>query len=115
MALVASTRRFSFRGVHSLNNGVHREKCHGHHYFLEVSFHKCTLAQIETEVREKVTSVLDARELNQVIEPATGEVIVEWIHQRLNSGALAGKILGVALQETRKNRFVSARSDARLI
>jgi 6-pyruvoyl-tetrahydropterin synthase len=115
MALVATSRRFVFRGVHSLTSGVHREKCHGHSYALEVSFHKCSVSDVDREVKTLITDVLDGHDLTSIVEPATGEVIVEWIHQRLEESPLRGKILGVALQETRKNRFVSARTDARLI
>lgn len=115
MALIATTRRYSFRGVHSLNTGVHREKTHGHQYFLEVSFHKCDVEDVNREVMKQVLEKLDMRDLTHVLEPATGEVLVEWIHDQLDVALPGGKILGVALQETRKNRFVSGRSNARLI
>ncbi|MGZ3723609.1 MAG: 6-carboxytetrahydropterin synthase [Bdellovibrionales bacterium] len=115
MALSATTKRYSFRGVHSLTSGVHREKYHGHQYFLEVSFEKCLLADIDHVVKEKILTVLDGHDLTKKINPATGEVIVEWIQAQLDATPLRAKILGVALQETRKNRFVSARSVAQLI
>ncbi len=115
MALSATTKRYSFRGVHSLTSGFYLEKYHGHQYFVEVSFEKCLLADVDRVVTEKILNVLDGHDLTKNISPATGEVIVEWIHSQLDGTPLRAKILGVALQETRKNRFVSARSIGHLI
>ena len=61
MALSAITRRYSFRGVHSLDSGVHREKYHGHQYYVEVSFEKCLVCEVDKIVTEKILSVLDGR------------------------------------------------------
>jgi hypothetical protein len=104
-----------FRTVHALVSGVHREEYHGHNCALEITFHKCEVAEVDREVQREVLSRLDAHDLGQVIQPPTGEVLVEWIHQQLEQSALKNKIIAVAVQETRKNRFVSARSDPRLI
>ena len=62
-----------------------------------------------------IIAKLDGHDLTHVVSKATGEVIVDWIHDQLESTGLKGKIFSVALQETRKNRFVSARSDQRAI
>jgi 6-pyruvoyl-tetrahydropterin synthase len=115
MALSAVTKRYSFRAVHSLTEGEHREKFHGHQYFLEVSFQRASLSEVDSTVQEKILEVLDGHDLTSRIAPATGEVIVEWIHRELENSPLRGKLLGVTLQETRKNRFVSAKSIAHLI
>ena len=115
MALIATTRRFSFRSVHSLNNGVHREKIHGHQYFLEVSSYACLHEEVAAVVESKILPQLDGHDLTPLLPSATGEIIVEWIHARLLEEGLGTKVLGVALQETRKNRFVSSRSNVHLI
>src|SRR5665213_365442 len=111
MALSAVTKRYSFRGVHSLTEGVHREKFHGHQYFVEVSFNKASLQEVDEAVQGKILNILNGHDLSRTVNPATGEVLVEWIHAQLEE-ALRGKLLGVALQETRNNRFVSAKSVA---
>ena len=112
---MATTRRFSFRAVHSLQVGLHREKMHGHEYFLEVSFHSCEREAIERVVRERVLSRLHGHDLTKIIQPATGEVLVEWIHDQLAESDFAARMIGVVIQETRKNRFVSGRSDVRMV
>ena len=111
---MATTKRYSFRGVHSLDAGLHREKYHGHFYAFEVSFQNAKLSEIDQAVSETVLDVLDGHDLTKIASPATGEVLVEWIHGAL-APRLKSKLLGVALQETRKNRFVSAGSVVQLI
>jgi 6-pyruvoyl-tetrahydropterin synthase len=115
MALMATTRRYSFRAVHSLDSGIHREKFHGHQYFVEISFERCLPADVDRVVEKKILRVLEGHDLARLISPATGEMTVEWIQRELDASPLGAKILGVALQETRKNRFVSARTVPQLI
>jgi 6-pyruvoyl-tetrahydropterin synthase len=115
MALMAFTKRYSFRSVHSLNTGLHREQLHGHEYFVEVTLRAPDFKAADAVLEEQVLSRLHARDLSAVIAPATGEVLVEWIHARLNETPLAPALLGVALQETRKNRFVSSDSNVHLL
>src|SRR4051812_43814317 len=110
MALTALTRRYSFRGVHSLTTGVHREKLHGHQYYLEVSFRGLPEEEVSRLVETEVIAQLDGRDLTAQIFPATGEKIVEWIDERLRASPIGTQILAVCLQETRKNRFISRRS-----
>jgi hypothetical protein len=107
------TRRYHFQSVHSLTTGLHREIEHGHGFGLEVSFlGGVEPARVDAIVREKILSVLHARNLNSVLSPATGEVLVEWAHARLlDSPELSPFLRAVCLQETRKNRFVSSRSE----
>jgi hypothetical protein len=115
MAVVATTTRLSFRGVHSLTTGVLKEKRHGHQYFVEVTTLDTARQTVLHEMQEKIIGILNLRDLTQVLPLTTGEYLVEWIYDQLNSSALGGKLLGVALQETGKNRFISGRSDARVI
>lgn len=106
------TRRYAFRSVHALLVGEHRERRHGHAYGLEIT---CSAGvdgdRLDQLVLERVLARLHGRELGQELEPATGEVIVEWIDERLRASGVAP--LAVCLQETRKNRFASARSELR--
>jgi 6-pyruvoyl-tetrahydropterin synthase len=115
MAMTAVTQRFTFRSVHSLNSGTLRERCHGHQFHLEVSVAPLAAGDLAATVESQVLRQLDGRNLNGLLPEATGETLVEWIQQCLEQTELAPHLLAVALQETRKNRFVSARSDLRWI
>ena len=110
---LTTTRRYSFQSVHALHVGVHRERRHGHQYFLEVSFSGCEVSQVDSEIGG-ILSRLHGFELTGELEPATGEHLVEWIHSRLSPG-LGSHLKAVALQETRKNRFISSASEARFV
>lgn len=112
---MATTRRYSFRSIHHLDVGARTEKVHGHQYFLEVSFERAEVSVVDRIVEEKILSRLDGHDASAVISPSTGENIVEWIHSELATTPLARNLIGVALQETRKNRFVSARSVPQII
>jgi len=107
------TRRYSFQSVHSLNSTVLRERVHGHQYLLEVTF-TGDVNETDSIVQREILFRLHARELS-FLEPATGEHIVDWIHERLLKTSLSTRLKAVALQETRKNRFVSARSELRYV
>ncbi len=115
MALVAATRLYRFRAVHSLNTGTHREQLHGHEYALEISTSRSDWKGLDEMLNSWVHSQLEGRDLSILVEHATGEVLVEWIHERLAASPIGPDLLGVALQETRKNRFVSARSNGHLL
>ncbi len=110
MALIATTTRFSFRGTHSLITGARKEKRHGHQYYLEVTTAPRDQALAQNEVEVKILPELDRHDLTKLVTHSTGEWLVEWIYDRLQTTPLQGKILALALQETRKNRFVSGRS-----
>jgi hypothetical protein len=58
-------------------------------------------------VADKILPRLDGQDIGQVISPATGECIVEWIHNEFKELGVSSEVLGLALQETRKNRFLS--------
>jgi len=108
------TRRYSFQSVHSLNTGPLRERAHGHQYFLEVSFAGRAINEVDEVVAGQILAHLHARELKN-FSASTGENIVDWIHQQLLQTAIAPRLKAVALQETRKNRFISAFSEARYV
>lgn len=108
------TRRYSFRSVHQLNSGVLRERTHGHQYFLEVTCTGGAVDEIDRVVEENILDRLHGRELVE-LNPSTGEHIVDWIHDRLAKTTIAHRLKAVALQETRKNRFISALSEARYV
>lgn len=108
------TRRYSFKSVHSLNSGALRERAHGHQYFLEVTFAGRGIDEVDEIVSSRILSRLHARELGE-LSPSTGEHIVDWIHQLLLETPLRGRLKAVALQETRKNRFISALSEDRYV
>lgn len=107
------TRRYPFQSVHALHAGAVVERAHGHQYFLEVSFSERDVDGADLVV-EKLISQLHATEITEV-NPSTGEMIVEWIDSQLRSGPLAPRLRAVALQETRKNRFVSSRTEAKYV
>lgn len=113
MAVTLTHRRYSFRSVHSLTTGERKEQRHGHQYYLEVGFNNCPVQQIDQVVETQILNLLDRREINRVLPVSTGEVLVEWVHQRLLDSPIGNCVAVVAVQETRKNRFVSAKTDAR--
>src|SRR4051794_39996914 len=103
MARLTWTRRYSFRSVHALLVGHHRERKHGHQYFVEIGFSSRPGPPQETSVA-KLLALLDRHTLPA--DYATGETLVEWWHRQLRLLELG--VIGVALQETRKNRFTSS-------
>lgn len=107
------TRRYPFQSVHALHAGAVVERAHGHQYFLEVSFDGRDIDGAD-QVVETLISRLHATEIKE-ISPSTGEMIVEWIDTQLRGGPLAPRLRAVALQETRKNRFVSHRTEAKYV
>jgi 6-pyruvoyl-tetrahydropterin synthase len=108
------TRRYSFQSVHSLKAGAHVESLHGHQYFLEVSFDGRDIDAVDAVVEREVLKPLHAREVED-IRPSTGECIVDWIDNRLRQSNIGARIIAVALQETRKNRFVSAHTESKYV
>ncbi|MGE0526875.1 MAG: 6-carboxytetrahydropterin synthase [Bdellovibrionales bacterium] len=120
MGLTTWTRRFHFQCVHTLQTGAHSERLHGHWYELEVSSRAdgpVTRAHADMIVASQILNHVHGQDLSAVLAPsvATGETLVEWIHARLQATELGTQVLAVALQETRKNRFISAASEARFV
>lgn len=107
------TRRYAFQAVHALNSTALRERRHGHEFFVEVSF-TGKIDEADEIMQTQVIDRLHHRELT-AIDPATGEHIVNWIHERLLKTALAPRLKAVALQETKKNRFISAMTEPRYV
>lgn len=112
MAELIWTRRYSFQSVHTLQSA--KENRHGHQYFLEVSFSGGSIDDADAIVDQSVISRLDGRELLEFAH-ASGECLVDGIHELLLKTPLAPRLHAVALQETRKNRFVSKYSEARFV
>lgn len=108
------TRRYSFQSVHALHAGALVESAHGHQYFLEVSFEGRDIDAVDAVVEPLVADHLHAREISE-IKPSTGEAIVEWVDRRLRESSIAPRLRSVALQETRKNRFVSADTESKYV
>ncbi len=106
---VSFGRRYLFQSVHSLSG--FREGRHGHHFFLEIQFLQDGLEFADSSYREFIEPKLHGRVLNDIIEPATGEKLAQWIFAELSRSPLGPHLLSVALQETEKNRFICSRSD----
>lgn len=114
MARLTWTRRYPFQSVHALTTGPLREQRHGHQYFLEVTFEGRDVDSVDGYVAQNILSKLHAHEVRG-ISPSTGENIVDWIHSQLNESPFAERVRAVALQETRKNRFISRWSGAEYV
>ena len=112
MAELIWTRRYSFQSVHRLR--AVGERRHGHQYHLELSFRGRDIDAIDAEVNRLVLLPFHGREISDLGEP-TGENIVNAIHARLLNSSVGPRICGVCLQETRKNRFVSALTESRYV
>jgi 6-pyruvoyl-tetrahydropterin synthase len=112
MAVTHRTLCYRFRSVHQLDSGPQREQRHGHEYRLEVTSELTSTETLDRGVKSLILPALDKKDLTGVISPATGEVIVEWIESKLRE--LPG-LVAVAVQETRKNRFISSGSDRRYV
>jgi len=115
MALTCVTKCFAFRAVHSLSVGTHKESTHGHRYLIEVSSLIGAEQKVFEAVLQHILPCLEGRDLAKLVSIATGEVLVEWIHNQLNHLGHGSSVLGVALQETRKNRFVSSQTVEHLL
>ena len=112
MAELIWTRRYPFQAVHVLSEAL--EKRHGHQYFLEVSFRTRAIDQVDEEVKRQILQAFHGHEFPATPQ-ATGENLVECIHEALAQTAIGPLICAVALQETRKNRFLSSKSEARFV
>jgi 6-pyruvoyl-tetrahydropterin synthase len=106
------TRRYSFQSVHTLQSA--KEERHGHQYFLEVSFSGREIDTADAVVENTILKRMHGRELLEFAH-ASGEYLVDGIHELLMKTELAPRIRAVALQETRKNRFLSKYSEARFV
>lgn len=114
MAELTWTRRYSFQSVHSLNSGALKERLHGHHYHLEITFTGRDINEVDEWIENQLLAKVHGVELKE-LQPSTGENIVNWIHDELLKTFLAPRLKAVALQETRKNRFISTLSESRYV
>jgi len=112
MGRVTWTRRYQFQSVHSLNVCDLQERLHGHDFQLEVCCSSDQIHRLDELIKKEILPQIHGRNLNQLLSPATGELLVEWIDAKLRRSKLSPFLVGIALQETRKNRFVSAKSEA---
>ncbi len=112
MAVITFTSRYVFQSVHRLP-AVNENK-HGHHFYLELSYRGADKAVADQSYREFVEPHFHGREV-RVVEPPTGEKMVEWIHAQLLKSPLAPFLVAVALQETEKNRYISSRSEVAFV
>lgn len=97
---------------------INRGKVHGHNYQLEVTvkgnpdpIHGMTIARdvLDQIVKKKILDVFDHRYLNNQLEHTSGEWIVSEWHKILQESELGHQLVGLQLQETAKNRFLSPR------
>lgn len=104
------TRRYVFQAVHKLDVPQAPERTHGHEFFLEVSFSGDV--DLTDAVVAPVLERLHGQDLG-FIDPPSGENIARWIHDQLS--AMEPRLKAVALQETKKNRFISGASELRYV
>lgn len=106
------TRRFRLRGVHFLYDHKHNEPKHGHEYELHVSVKTDILKSVlEEVVRAEILEKWDKKDfMTKGISQASGELLVEEFDKALRTSELKNSLVAVVLKETRKNRFVSSKS-----
>ena len=109
------TKRFRLRGVHSLFDRNHQEPRHGHEYWLEVSWKSPSMAvnELSTLVNTLIVDPWDARNwANKNLLQASGELLVEEFDRLLRESEAGSFLMGVQLQETSKNKFISSNSNS---
>ncbi len=120
------TQTFQFSALHTLHqpqlsaeenlkNFAYCEQIHGHDYKLEVtwvaSIDKNSGLIIDRDearkiVQDRLIKKVDKMDLNKVFPVTTGEVLIQEMFKILKNTPLGPKLKALALQETRKNRFV---------
>ena len=113
MGLVTTTRRYMFQSTHKL--GSLQEGKHGHHFYLEVIFQGAPVALADQCYHEKIEARVHGKDLSEVADPPTGEMLAQWIHKQLLVSPLGKHLLGVAVQETPKNRYISSMTELRFV
>jgi len=108
-----TTRRYMFQAMHRLE--ALNEGKHGHHFYLELCFAGASVELADACYREVIEPRVHGRDLGELLENPTGEELVQWIHKELLRSRLGPFLLGVALQETPKNRYVSSMTGARFV
>ena len=107
------TKCYRFRAIHhlSLTGGLEAQHLfHGHNYDLEITLQGNTWSlrahEIDALVESLIIKRFDTSNLNDQIPQPTGEILCELIFDLLAQSFLGPHLQQVALQETRKNRFV---------
>lgn len=101
------TKRFTARVQHHLT--ALKEGRHGHSCGIEVSLTRPFEPGDCDRIEELVIALLDGKDLNPLFKTPSGENIVEWIFSEIHR-VYTSDLVGVALQETSKNRFLSSRN-----
>jgi hypothetical protein len=111
--MTVMTRRFRLRGVHFLYDEKYNEPKHGHEYELLVSVKAGVDSHfVEAIVAREILAKWDKKDFMKLgLAQASGELLVEEFDRSLRASELNNLLVGVTLKETRKNRFISAKSD----
>lgn len=116
------TKRYRLSLTHSIPAdfvSVDKTGVHGHDMLLEITINvggeahepmSCNISNLDQIVNETVITPLDGNHLNDTVEPATGEKLGEFIHNRLLQTAIGSKLQRILVVETRKNRFIIEKS-----
>lgn len=118
MLTAVLTRRYEFRALHHLTKEAHHcHSVHGHNYHLEVSVEGAidprsglliNRQQLDETVNKKILEKWDRVDLNRFTEKTAGESLAAEIYHRLHQ-ELGNCLIRVALQETKKNRFIATK------
>ncbi len=112
------TRRYSLPALHKLSG--HCEELHGHEYSVEVTYSGaidevsglCLKREILDDlVQEKILSAFYGKNLNELLPSTAGEFLAREFLRRLRGDSRGKNIQGLALQETKKNRFIAKAAD----
>lgn len=110
---LTSTRRFTLQCTHRLPDLG--EGLHGHHFYVEVTVRGADHILLDQVFTSSVYSRLHGRDLSETLEKPTGEYLVQWIHETLLRSPLGATVLGVSVEETKKNRFTSSMTALRYV
>ena len=102
--------RFHFQSVHTVPGEVDtqgRPLVHGHNYAVTIVVEGKNLApaELRSEFSKQVLPHLDKRNLDQWVQPATGERICEGIFDGLKNTKVGPFLSEIQLEETAKNTF----------
>jgi len=109
------TMSFPLRAMHRLKTNAEDEPLHGHNYKIEIALG----GELDTEaewlysrdlvdkiVRELVLDRFDKTYLNDILDKTSGEYLAKTFFEILKKSDMGPRLRRLALQETRKNRFV---------
>ncbi len=121
------TRRYSLSALHQLGRPeltaqdntqhfLHCEKLHGHEYSVEVTYSGpidplsglCIKRETLDElVEERILSVFHGKNLSELLPYTSGEFLAREFLKRLRQDSRGKNIQLLAIQETKKNRFIA--------